>query len=119
MGVLVVARRGLGDCTSCGQVAPLGPSPAALPAAPLAPLGPSPAALPCSKRTFHRIRLNYLWAFGYNLAAVPIAAGVLYPPLHFQVGAWRLAPGARWVAAGAGHHRLAALEAALPTCASI
>ena len=34
-------------------------------------------------------------------------------------GAWRLAPGARWVAAGAGHHRLAALEAALPTCASI
>lgn len=27
-----------------------------------------------SKRTFCRIRLNYAWAFGYNLLAVPIAA---------------------------------------------
>lgn len=42
-----------------------------------------------SKRTFRRIRLNYLWAFGYNLCAVPIAAGALYPPLHFQVGGTR------------------------------
>ncbi len=38
-----------------------------------------------SKRTFQRIRLNYGWALGYNLCAVPIAAGALYPPLHFQV----------------------------------
>ncbi|GAB4822580.1 hypothetical protein N2152v2_009626 [Parachlorella kessleri] len=41
-----------------------------------------------SKRTFNRIRLNYMWALGYNVAAIPIAAGVLYPPLHFQLPPW-------------------------------
>lgn len=38
--------------------------------------------------TFNRVRWNYVWAFGYNLVAVPIAAGVLYPPLHFQLPPW-------------------------------
>ncbi|GAB0493754.1 hypothetical protein MMPV_005039 [Pyropia vietnamensis] len=28
---------------------------------------------------FRRIRWNYLWALGYNVAALPIAAGALYP----------------------------------------
>jgi Cu+-exporting ATPase len=41
----------------------------------------------CS-RTFRRIQYNYIWAFGYNFLAVPIAAGVLYPPLHFQLPPW-------------------------------
>ena len=45
-------------------------------------------ALDLSRRTFNRIRLNYMWAFGYNLVAVPIAAGALYPPLHFQLPPW-------------------------------
>lgn len=45
-------------------------------------------ALDLSKTIFNRIHLNYLWAFGYNLVAVPIAAGVLYPPLHFQLPPW-------------------------------
>ncbi|KAL4443875.1 hypothetical protein ABPG75_011612 [Micractinium tetrahymenae] len=45
-------------------------------------------AIDLSKRTFRRIRLNYVWAFGYNLCAVPIAAGALYPPLHFQLPPW-------------------------------
>jgi Cu+-exporting ATPase len=34
-----------------------------------------------SKRTRANIRQNLAWAFGYNLAAIPIAAGVLYPLL--------------------------------------
>jgi Cu2+-exporting ATPase len=34
-----------------------------------------------SKRARANIRQNLAWAFGYNLAAIPIAAGVLYPLL--------------------------------------
>lgn len=45
-------------------------------------------ALDLSRTTFRRIRLNYLWALGYNLVAVPIAAGVLYPPFRFQLPPW-------------------------------
>jgi Cu+-exporting ATPase len=45
-------------------------------------------ALDLSRATFNRIRLNYAWALGYNLVAVPVAAGVLYPPLHFQLPPW-------------------------------
>ena len=45
-------------------------------------------ALDLSTKTFNRIRFNYVWAFGYNLLAVPIAAGVLYPPLRFQLPPW-------------------------------
>ncbi|KAK2080917.1 hypothetical protein QBZ16_000771 [Prototheca wickerhamii] len=37
---------------------------------------------------FRRIRLNYVWALGYNVLAIPVAAGALYPPLHFQLPAW-------------------------------
>ncbi|KAL4853273.1 Copper-transporting ATPase HMA5 [Chlorella vulgaris] len=45
-------------------------------------------AIDLSKRTFRRIRWNYFWAFGYNMCALPIAAGVLYPPMHFQLPPW-------------------------------
>ena len=38
--------------------------------------------------TFRRIYYNYAWAFVYNLLMVPLAAGVLFPPLHFQLPPW-------------------------------
>ncbi len=41
-----------------------------------------------SKKTLRRIHYNYAWAFVYNLLMVPLAAGVLYPPLHFQLPPW-------------------------------
>ena len=45
-------------------------------------------ALDLSAATFRRIRLNYGWAFGYNLLMIPFAAGALYAPLRFQLPPW-------------------------------
>jgi Cu+-exporting ATPase len=36
-------------------------------------------AIQLSKRTYSKILQNFFWAFGYNAALVPIAAGVLQP----------------------------------------
>ncbi|MFV0493315.1 MAG: heavy metal translocating P-type ATPase [Pseudorhodobacter sp.] len=36
-------------------------------------------AVEVSKRTMTNIRQNLIWAFGYNVALIPVAAGVLYP----------------------------------------
>ncbi|MCX8032702.1 MAG: heavy metal translocating P-type ATPase [Thermoleophilia bacterium] len=38
-----------------------------------------PAAIRLSRATMRVVKQNLAWAFGYNLALVPIAAGVLYP----------------------------------------
>jgi len=36
-------------------------------------------AIDLSKKTMKRIRLNMLWALGYNTAGIPIAMGLFYP----------------------------------------
>ena len=36
-------------------------------------------AVEVSNRTMANIRQNLVWAFGYNVALIPVAAGVLYP----------------------------------------
>ncbi len=38
-------------------------------------------AFEISARTMRNIRQNLFWAFGYNTALIPVAAGVLYPAL--------------------------------------
>eukprot|EP01025_Chloroclados_australasicus_P021671 TRINITY_DN22727_c0_g1_i7.p1 TRINITY_DN22727_c0_g1~~TRINITY_DN22727_c0_g1_i7.p1 ORF type:complete len:1004 (+),score=157.35 TRINITY_DN22727_c0_g1_i7:25-3012(+) len=42
-------------------------------------------ALDLSRKTFNRIRWNYLWAMGYNVVLIPAAAGVLYPFIQVQL----------------------------------
>ncbi|MDA1024145.1 MAG: heavy metal translocating P-type ATPase [Proteobacteria bacterium] len=36
-------------------------------------------ALALAKRTMRTIRLNFFWAYAYNVALIPVAAGALYP----------------------------------------
>eukprot|EP01119_Soliformovum_irregulare_P009365 TRINITY_DN2262_c0_g3_i1.p1 TRINITY_DN2262_c0_g3~~TRINITY_DN2262_c0_g3_i1.p1 ORF type:complete len:507 (+),score=197.47 TRINITY_DN2262_c0_g3_i1:158-1678(+) len=36
-------------------------------------------ALEISKKVFRHIQINFIWAFLYNVIAIPLAAGVLYP----------------------------------------
>ncbi|KAL2348044.1 hypothetical protein Fmac_002044 [Flemingia macrophylla] len=45
-------------------------------------------AIDLANKTFCRIRLNYIWALGYNLLAIPIAAGILYPSTRFRLPPW-------------------------------
>ena len=45
-------------------------------------------AIDLSRKTFSRIRLNYMWALGYNLLGIPIAAGALFPSTGFQLPPW-------------------------------
>ncbi|CAI5973956.1 unnamed protein product [Closterium sp. NIES-65] len=46
-------------------------------------------AVHLARTALTRIRLNYVWALGYNVLGIPIAAGVLFPtPLHFRLPPW-------------------------------
>ncbi|CAJ2650641.1 unnamed protein product [Trifolium pratense] len=45
-------------------------------------------AIDLAKKTFSRIRLNYIWALGYNILAIPVAAGILYPSTKFRLPPW-------------------------------
>ena len=42
-------------------------------------------ALHLSRVVMRRIRLNFVWAFGYNLVGIPLAAGLLYPGFGIQL----------------------------------
>jgi Cu+-exporting ATPase len=37
------------------------------------------AAVQVARATMRLVRQNLLWAFGYNAAAIPLAAGIIYP----------------------------------------
>lgn len=45
-------------------------------------LGVIPDAIELSRATLRTIRGNQLWAFGYNLAALPLAARGVAAPAH-------------------------------------
>ncbi|KAL2543681.1 putative copper-transporting ATPase HMA5 [Forsythia ovata] len=45
-------------------------------------------AIDLSRKTFFRIRLNYLWALGYNIISIPVAAGALFPSTGFRLPPW-------------------------------
>lgn len=41
-------------------------------------------AIRISKKSFQRIKINFIWAFLYNVLLVPIAMGILYPINGFR-----------------------------------
>ncbi|KAF8009185.1 hypothetical protein BT93_J0235 [Corymbia citriodora subsp. variegata] len=45
-------------------------------------------AIHLSRKTMSRIRLNYVWALGYNVLGVPIAAGILFPFTGIRLPPW-------------------------------
>ncbi|WCJ36920.1 Copper-transporting ATPase HMA4 [Euphorbia peplus] len=45
-------------------------------------------AIDLSRKTIFRIRLNYVWALGYNILGLPVAAGVLFPFTGIRLPPW-------------------------------
>jgi len=42
-------------------------------------------AIRISKSSFIRIKINFVWAFLYNILLIPIAMGILYPGFKFRL----------------------------------
>jgi Cu+-exporting ATPase len=56
-------------------------------------LGDVLTALDLSRTVFRRIQANLLWAMGYNVVGIPIAAGALWPLTHTGLPSpWRCRP---------------------------
>jgi P-type Cu+ transporter len=49
------------------------------------------AAIGLARRTLRTMRQNLVWAAGYNIVGIPIAAGVLYPAFHVLLSPWAAA----------------------------
>lgn len=47
-----------------------------------------PAALDLARSTLRVMRQNLVWAVGYNLLGIPLAAGALYPSFHILLTPW-------------------------------
>jgi Cu+-exporting ATPase len=47
-----------------------------------------PAALDLARSTLRIMRQNLIWAAGYNLLGIPLAAGLLYPAFHILLSPW-------------------------------
>ena len=47
-----------------------------------------PAALGLARQTLRVMRQNLVWAVGYNLLGIPLAAGALYPAFHILLSPW-------------------------------
>lgn len=45
-------------------------------------------AIDLARATYRRIIFNYIWAFGYNILAIPIAAGALMPVMKTMIPPW-------------------------------
>ena len=41
----------------------------------------SVAGVQLSKKVMGRVKQNLFWAFAYNVILIPVAAGILYPPI--------------------------------------
>ena len=42
-------------------------------------------SLDLARVTFNRIRINFVWALGYNTLGIPVAAGLLFPFWQIQL----------------------------------
>lgn len=47
-----------------------------------------PAALALARATLRNMRQNLVWAVGYNIVGIPLAAGALYPAFHVLLSPW-------------------------------
>jgi Cu+-exporting ATPase len=47
-----------------------------------------PAALELARATLGVMRQNLIWAAGYNLLGIPLAAGAFYPSFHILLSPW-------------------------------